>query len=172
MTCSSDNCLFTRISCVLCMQEINKWCRFWFNFVGDGWLLAAIGAVISARHQDGSPKIRRLKEFDISKTGPGAVCFQIWIFGEWQNVVVDDRLPVVDGNLIFARSKNDVFWVPLMEKAFAKLVFYTYICNHNMNDDITLALATVTFQRYSISFCVTCFPLVYQFGIRVIICKK
>ena len=43
--------------------------------------------------------------------------------GEWRVVTIDDQLPCRnDKHLIFSRCKDDnEFWVPLMEKAFAKL---------------------------------------------------
>ncbi|KAK7100680.1 calpain-9-like [Littorina saxatilis] len=49
---------------------------------------------------------------------------RFWRFGQWEDVYVDDRLPVLKGRkqLWGARSAldSDEFWVPLLEKAFAK----------------------------------------------------
>ncbi|VDP78229.1 unnamed protein product [Echinostoma caproni] len=46
-----------------------------------------------------------------------------WHFGEWKQVLVDDRLPVDSNNkLIFMSSKNpNEMWVALFEKAYANL---------------------------------------------------
>src|SRR5277367_1360602 len=48
---------------------------------------------------------------------------RLWIFGEWQMVVIDDLLPTRHGHLIFAQSPNpQVFWVALVEKTMRILM--------------------------------------------------
>ena len=82
--------------------------------------MASLAAVVGKRPD----KISHDPKHDISKYGNGIVHFNIWSFGKWTEVVIDDRLPVLDSHLIFAQATHDdtccYFWVPLMEKAFAK----------------------------------------------------
>ncbi|XP_052090777.1 calpain-1 catalytic subunit-like [Mytilus californianus] len=43
-------------------------------------------------------------------------------FGIWEDVYIDDRLPVGDDGLIYGSSSNEYteMWIPLLEKAYAK----------------------------------------------------
>ncbi len=60
-----------------------------------------------------------IKTKNINKAGVYAI--NLCVNGTWQDIIVDDWLPTIGGKLTFGHTSNSSIWLPLIEKAWAKL---------------------------------------------------
>lgn len=89
--------------------------------LGDCYFLSCLAALA----QVGPERILRLFKTH-EPNAAGCYIMSLCVNGTWQDVIVDDYLPVNQGRLAFGGSKFDedgkaVIWVSLLEKAWAKL---------------------------------------------------
>ncbi|XP_076846907.1 calpain-5a [Brachyhypopomus gauderio] len=93
--------------------------------LGNCWFVAACSSLAS-REPLWQKVIPDWKDQEWDEKRPEAYAgifhFRFWRFGSWMDVVIDDRLPTANGNLVYCHSndKNE-FWSALLEKAYAKM---------------------------------------------------
>ncbi|KAG7333067.1 hypothetical protein KOW79_003202 [Hemibagrus wyckioides] len=93
--------------------------------LGNCWFVAACSSLAS-REALWHKVIPDWKDQEWDKDKPetyaGIFHFRFWRFGEWVDVVIDDRLPTTNGHLIYCHSNDsNEFWSALVEKAYAKI---------------------------------------------------
>ncbi|VDP10406.1 unnamed protein product [Soboliphyme baturini] len=102
------------------------------GLLGDCWFVAAVANL--TLHEDLLFRVVPLEQgfegdycgifyFHVNKLYKfGIRQNMFWQYGEWIDVCIDDRLPTIDGELVFMHSTQKAeFWPSLLEKAYAKL---------------------------------------------------
>ncbi|XP_075720740.1 calpain-13-like [Rhinoderma darwinii] len=87
--------------------------------IGDCWVLSAVGSLTLHRKflENVLPK-----DQEFTNKYAGIFHFRFWQYGEWVDVVVDDRLPMLNGSYLSVQPRiSHEFWPSLLEKAYAKL---------------------------------------------------
>jgi hypothetical protein len=92
------------------------------GMLGDCWMLSSLSSL-----SDVPEYVRRVVPFDqtFDREYCGMFHFRFWKLGTWFDVVIDDllRIDPKSYELLCATGRNhnkNEFWVPLLEKAFAK----------------------------------------------------
>lgn len=84
------------------------------GILGNCWLISALIVIIER------PKL--LKRIINSREKDSCYEVRLCKNGEWQTVIIDDLFPCdQNGNLIYSHANRKQLWVPLIEKAMAKL---------------------------------------------------
>ncbi|XP_044145729.1 calpain-10 isoform X1 [Bufo gargarizans] len=91
------------------------------GILGDCWFICACSAL-----QKSPALLRQVFPADQStwedQGYTGRFTCRFWRFGRWLEVTIDDRLPCLGRKLCFSHCQDqDAFWLPLLEKAYAKL---------------------------------------------------
>ncbi|PSN42970.1 Calpain-5 [Blattella germanica] len=92
--------------------------------MSSNWIVSALSvlAAVGELYRKVIPDYRKQEWNTEDSAYAGIFHFRFWRFGQWTDVVVDDFLPTSNNELVFTHSSlENEFWVPLVEKAYAKL---------------------------------------------------
>jgi calpain len=88
--------------------------------LGDCWLVSSVGCLATGHVKCFNRCVPPDQDFENDYAG--IFRFRFWHYGNWIEVVVDDRLPTYNGKLYYGHNSSQMneFWFPLFEKAYAK----------------------------------------------------
>ncbi|XP_053566292.1 calpain-10 isoform X2 [Bombina bombina] len=91
------------------------------GILGDCWFVCACSAL--QRHDPLLSKVFPPGQCTWTDCGyQGRFTCRFWHFGRWVDVTIDDCLPCLGNKLCFSTCQDkNAFWLPLLEKAYAKL---------------------------------------------------
>ncbi|KAK2182039.1 hypothetical protein NP493_369g02029 [Ridgeia piscesae] len=89
--------------------------------LGDCWFIAATASLAVSNAKLIERVIPTDQSFNTNYAG--IFRFLLWRWDHWQEVIIDDRLPTLNGRLMYGHNitQPNEFWVPLFEKAYAKV---------------------------------------------------
>jgi len=88
--------------------------------LGDCWLLSTCAAL--AKKEELMYRVIDPKQVLYGPGYTGLIRVNVWRYGHWVTVYIDDRLPQRKGSYCYAKcSDPNEFWVALIEKAYAKI---------------------------------------------------
>ncbi|MEE6495852.1 hypothetical protein FKM82_002162, partial [Ascaphus truei] len=98
------------------------------GILGDCWFICACAALQKCDHL--LNQVFPVGQLTWADPGYlGRFTCRFWRFGSWVEVTIDDRLPCVGHKLCFSHCQDQgVFWLPLLEKAYAKYVTAASVC--------------------------------------------
>ncbi|XP_044147244.1 calpain-13-like [Bufo gargarizans] len=92
----------------------------WQSRLGDCWVLSAIGSITLKPGLMGNIMP---PDQGYTRSYAGIFHFRLWHLGEWVDIVIDDRLPFLNGKYLSVQpSCENEFWPCLLEKAYAKFL--------------------------------------------------
>lgn len=89
--------------------------------LGDCFFLTAVNSLLANDQAMFDKIVPKDQGFDAKYAG--IFRFNFWQYGDWKEIIIDDRLPVKKHELLYSRNTKEPneFWICLLEKAYAKL---------------------------------------------------
>ncbi|CAF1097132.1 unnamed protein product, partial [Didymodactylos carnosus] len=92
--------------------------------LGNCWFVVGMSVLATVKNQWKQllPDYEKQEQWNQEQGYCGLFLFRFYDFDKKIDVVIDDRLPTINGQLIYSKSRNNKeFFAPLLEKAYAKL---------------------------------------------------